>query len=65
MQPKIQTGLRIPVEQYNKFCLLSDRMGISLNAVVLFLADVGLAAINRGVESGGRGPLRSPKCSGE
>lgn len=65
MQPKIQTGLRIPADQYNEFCLLSDRMGISLNAVVLFLADVGLSAINRGIEAEARDSLRSPQCSGE
>ena len=65
MQQKIQTGLRIPVERYDEFCKMSEHMGISLNAVVLFLADVGLTALNRGIEQETRSLPRSPQYTAE
>lgn len=39
---KIQTGLRIPVDQYDRILAISERMGISINALILVLIDVGL-----------------------
>jgi predicted DNA-binding protein len=32
---KIQTGLRIPIEQYDKLKTISDRVGISINDIAL------------------------------
>lgn len=32
---KIQTGLRIPKEQYNKLKTISDKVGISINDIAL------------------------------
>ncbi len=39
---KIQTGLRIPEGQYERLTAISDRMGISINALILMLVDIGL-----------------------
>lgn len=32
---KIQTGLRIPIEQYDKLKIISDKIGISINDIAL------------------------------
>lgn len=49
---KIQTGLRIPESRYEELVKLAERSGISVNAAVLMLVDIGLDVINRGkVES--------------
>lgn len=40
---KIQTGLRIPAEKYIELEALADEIGVSLNALVLMLVDLGLA----------------------
>ena len=47
---KIQTGLRIPLNRYNELKEIADRAGISLNAVILLLVEIGMAAVNRGVQ---------------
>lgn len=44
-EDKIQTGLRIPEGQYERLTVLSKRMGVSLNALVLVLIDTGLGII--------------------
>lgn len=41
-QDKIQTGLRIPVTRYAELTGLSEEMGVSLNALILMLVDLGL-----------------------
>lgn len=41
-EDKIQTGLRIPEGQYERLTAISDRMGVSINALVLMLIDIGL-----------------------
>lgn len=53
-ESKIQTGLRIPESRYNELKELADKSGISLNAAILFLVDVGLSAINLGIEEEAR-----------
>ncbi len=62
---KIQTGLRIPQERYSELKEMADRSGISLNAVILFLVDIGISAVNRGIEESGRFEPRTPQRSGE
>ncbi len=42
---KIQTGLRIPKKQYTRLIGISEQMGVSLNALILILIDVGLNQI--------------------
>lgn len=42
MGEKIQTGLRIPEEQYNRVKGKADRMGVSINQLILMLVDIGL-----------------------
>ena len=49
-EDKIQTGLRIPQDRYDELRGMADRSGVSLNAMILFLVDVGLSAINLGIE---------------
>ena len=41
-EDKIQTGLRIPEKQYERLNIISERMGISINALILVLIDIGL-----------------------
>ena len=44
---KIQTGLRIPEGRYVELRILADKMGVSLNAYLLMLIDLGAEALNR------------------
>lgn len=39
---KVQTGLRIPENQYERLKDRADRMGVSINQLVLVLVDIGL-----------------------
>lgn len=48
---KIQTGLRVPADQYDRLLASSNRMGISLNALILVLIDIGLNRLE--MEQGG------------
>ncbi|MCI8829514.1 MAG: hypothetical protein HFG43_00800 [Lachnospiraceae bacterium] len=41
-EDKIQTGLRIPEKQYERLTVFADRMGVSINALILMLVDIGL-----------------------
>lgn len=43
---KIQTGLRIPQARYDELVLLANEMGVSLNALILMLIDLGLSVRN-------------------
>lgn len=43
---KIQTGLRIPQARYEELTNLSKEMGVSLNALILMLVDLGLSLRN-------------------
>lgn len=47
---KIQTGLRIPLDRYNELKEMADRSGVSVNSIILFLVDIGLKAVNSGIE---------------
>lgn len=40
---KIQTGLRIPQARYEELVLLANKIGVSLNALILILIDLGLS----------------------
>ena len=51
MESKVQTGLRIPEAQYTKLVAESDRIGISINALILLLIDVGFSALTLGTEA--------------
>lgn len=39
---KIQTGLRVPEDQYDRLYKMAERIGVSLNSMLLMLIDVGL-----------------------
>ncbi len=41
-EDKIQTGLRIPEGQYKRLNVMSERMGVSINALILILIDLGI-----------------------
>lgn len=47
MEDKIQTGLRIPENQYNRIKERADRMGVSINQLILVLVDIGLNFLDR------------------
>ena len=47
MEDKIQTGLRIPEGQYNRVKEKADRMGVSINQLILVLIDTGLNFLDR------------------
>lgn len=40
---KIQTGLRIPEDRYAELQSLANEIGVSLNALLLMLIDLGLS----------------------
>ncbi len=44
---KIQTGLRLPVEQYTRLACMAKRMGVSVNALILLLVDIGLKVLEQ------------------
>lgn len=44
-EDKIQTGLRVPEKQYQRLITTADRMGVSLNALILVLIEIGLNQI--------------------
>lgn len=47
---KVQTGLRLTQSRYEDLKKIADRSGISINATLLLLVDIGLSAVNLGVE---------------
>ncbi len=42
---KVQTGLRVPELQYERLVAIAKRMGVSVNALILVLIDIGLNQI--------------------
>lgn len=48
MDEKIQTGLRIPVARYQELQQAAEEMGVSLNALLLMLIDLGWMLRNGG-----------------
>lgn len=44
-EDKIQTGLRVPERQYQRLVETADRMGVSLNALILMLIEMGFNQI--------------------
>lgn len=58
---KIQTGLRISSSRYDELKEIAERSGISLNAVILFLVDVGLTTVNLGIEATAHSVLHNLK----
>lgn len=64
-EDKIQTGLRIPQSRYDELKNMADKAGISLNTMILFLMDVGLNAVNLGIEEAARAGIRIPQQTGE
>lgn len=61
---KIQTGLRIPETRYKELKAFADQAGVSLNAAILMLVDVGLSAVNHGVQEEDHSQSHIPKYSG-
>ena len=61
---KIQTGLRIPETRNKELKAFADQAGVSLNAVILMLVDIGLSAVNHGIQEEDRSQFHIPKYSG-
>ena len=53
-EEKIQTGLRIPESRYKEIKDLCTSSGLSINSAILFLIEIGLSALNLGVEKAAR-----------
>lgn len=51
---KIQTGLRVPAEMYQELKRYARRSGASLNDTILLMVDIGLRAVNLGLQEEGR-----------
>lgn len=64
MDEKIQTGLRLPEKRYEELKNLANRAGISVNATILMLLDIGLSAVNHGIREEAHSHSHIPKCSG-
>ncbi len=62
---KVQTGLRIPQDRYDELRMMAEKSGVSLNSIILFLVDVGLSAVNLGVEQSAHSLPHSPKDTDE
>lgn len=45
MAEKIQTGLRVPSEQYARLSVAAECMWVSLNSLMLMLIDMGLTVL--------------------
>ena len=50
MHDKIQTGLRLPEDRYSQLTQIAEKAGVSINALILLLIEVGMKAVNLGVE---------------
>lgn len=64
MADRIQTGLRIPEEQYKLLKETADKAGISVNAQILYLIEIGMQAINLGIEEERRVLSRTQRDTG-
>lgn len=62
---KIQTGLRIPEALYDQLCEDAKRNGVSINTQILFLLDVGMRAVNLGIQAESRALVRKPRDTAE
>ena len=51
---KIQTGLRVPEELYERIAEMAVRSGASINSIILMLMDIGLKALDAGAEAAAR-----------
>ena len=57
---KVQTGLRIPQTRYEELKTLSERAGVSINAAILMLIDVGMQALSFGEEAAFHSEAHNP-----
>lgn len=57
---KIQTGLRIPQSRYEEIRKMAERSGSSVNAIILMLVDIGLSAVNLGIQAKAHAGTHNP-----
>ena len=62
---KIQTGRRIPESRYEELVQFSEAVGVSINASILMLIEIGMQAVNRGEVQFPRVPLRKREGTAE
>lgn len=62
---KIQTGLRIPEPLYTRLYQAAEQNGASVNAQILYLIDIGLKAIELGIQSEARELVRNRQDTSE
>ena len=61
---KVQTGLRIPEPLYNQLSETAKRTGVSINAQILFLIDIGMQTVNLGIQEERHVLSHNPKDTG-
>lgn len=62
---RVQTGLRIPEEQYEKLRQAAERSGVSINSQILYLLDIGLMVVDLGIQELSRESARNQKDTDE
>lgn len=58
---KIQTGLRVPENQYERIKARADRTGISINQLILVLVDIGLNFLDMETDEQFRDAVRNQR----
>ena len=62
---KIQTGLRLPLKRYDQINKIAEEAGISLNAAILLLIEIGYEAISLGISAKSHSLAHTETHSGE
>jgi hypothetical protein len=59
----IQTGLRLPENQHERIRKKADRIGISMNQMILVLVDIGLNCLDKEPDEFLHSVPRNQKCT--
>lgn len=59
----IQTGLRVPENQYDRIREKAEKTGVSLNSLILILVDIGLNYLDMESDESLRSLPHSRKCT--
>lgn len=62
MKSNIQTGLRLPEDQYERVKEKADNIGISINQMILVLVDIGLNYLDMESDEFLRSAFHNRKC---
>lgn len=62
MKSNIQTGLRLPEDQYERVKEKADNIGISINQMILVLVDIGLNYLDMESDEFPHSAFHNQKC---